>query len=237
MRLSAPVFHLKRLAKRLSRDRGIPLNKALDQIARKEGFSSWSLLAARSATHRPSAELLAGLSPGDLVLLGARPGHGKTMMALELIAEAVKAGRAGVFFTLEYNEKEAMDRFQSVGGHAGALNGNFRIDASDDISADHIVDRLRPAPKGTVAVIDYLQVLDQNRSKPNISKQVISLKRFAVESGVILVFISQIDRSFDLTPKPLPELSDVRLPNPLDLALFDKACFLKDGKSRIDVLN
>ncbi len=237
MRLSAPIFHLKRLAKRLSRDRGIPLNRALDHIAKQEGFSSWSLLAARSPVHRTSSELLARLSPGDLVLLGARPGHGKTMMALELIAEAVKTGRAGVFFTLEYNKEEALDRFRSVGGNPGALNENFQIDASDAISADYVVDRLKPASRGTIAVIDYLQVLDQNRTKPEISIQVSSLKSFAAKSGVIIVFISQIDRSFELTPKPLPELADVRLPNPLDLALFDKACFLKDGKSRIDMLH
>ncbi len=177
MRLSVPIFHLKRLAKRLSRDRGIPLNRALDHIARQEGFASWSLLAARSPVHRTSSELLARLSPGDLVLLGARPGHGKTMMALELIAEAVKAGRAGVFFTLEYNEEEALDRYRSIGGNPGALNENFQIDASDAISADYVVDRLKPASRGTIAVIDYLQVLDQNRTKPEISKQVSSLKR------------------------------------------------------------
>ncbi len=225
------------MAKRLSRDHGMPLNKALDHIARQEGFSSWSLLAARSSAHRPSSELFARLNPGDLVLLGARPGHGKTMMALELIAEAVRAGRAGVFFTLEFNEEEALDRFRSVGGNRRTLKDNFQIDASDAISAGHVIDRLRPAPRGTIAVIDYLQLLDQKRAKPEISKQVSSLKSFAAKSGVIIVFISQIDRSFELTSKPLPELSDVRLPNPLDLALFDKACFLKDGKTRIDMLN
>lgn len=237
MRLSAPIFHLKRLAKRRSRDRGIPLNKALDHIAGQEGYASWSLLAARLSADRPSSELLARLSPGDLVLLGARPGHGKTMVALELIAEAAGAGRAGVFLTFEYNEEEALERFRSVGGNPGTLNENFQIDASDAISADHIVDRLKSASRGTIAVIDYLQLLDQDREKPEISKQVSSLKNFAAKSGVIIVFLSQIDRSFELTSKPLPELADVRLPNPLDLTLFDKACFLSGGKARIDMLN
>lgn len=159
------------------------------------------------------------------------------MMALELIAEAVKAGRAGVFFTLEYNEQETLDRYISVGGHSGALDKDFRIDASDAISANYIIDRLRPASPGTIAAIDYLQVLDQSRTKPEVTEQVSALKNFAAKSGVIFVFISQIDRSFDLSPKPLPELVHVRRPNPLDLALFDKACFLNDGETRIDMLN
>ncbi len=32
--------------------------------------------------------------------------------------------------------------------------------------------------------------------------------------------------------KALPELKDVRLPNPIDLTLFTKACFLNDGEVR-----
>ncbi len=30
--------------------------------------------------------------------------------------------------------------------------------------------------------------------------------------------------------KPCPDLGDVRLPNPLDLKLFDKSCFLNNGQ-------
>jgi hypothetical protein len=45
-----------------------------------------------------------------------------------------------------------------------------------------------------------------------------------------MVFISQIDRKYDSTNRPIPTLEDIRLPNPLDLALFDKACFLHDGE-------
>ncbi len=32
--------------------------------------------------------------------------------------------------------------------------------------------------------------------------------------------------------KPFPDLDDVRLPNPLDLSLFDKLCFLNGGDIR-----
>ena len=44
--------------------------------------------------------------------------------------------------------------------------------------------------------------------------------------GLLVAFLSQIDRAHDLTARPYPDLRDVRLPNPLDLRLFDKACFL-----------
>jgi hypothetical protein len=89
MRLSAPIYRLKRQAKALSRHKKIPLNEALNSVARDEGFSSWSLLAAQASSTAPSRELYTRLSPGDLVLLGARPGHGKTVLGLELIVEAI----------------------------------------------------------------------------------------------------------------------------------------------------
>lgn len=99
MKLSAPVYRLKRQARVLSRAEGIPLYEALDHIAAKEGFTHWSLLVAHLSAASPASALFARLTPGDLVLLGARPGHGKTQLSLELTVEAMKSGRQGVFFT------------------------------------------------------------------------------------------------------------------------------------------
>lgn len=237
MKLSAPIYHLKRRAKTLSREETIPLNKALDRIARQEGFSSWSLLAASAAAATPSSELLAKLKPGDLVLLGARPGHGKTMMGLKLIVEALNLGRRGVFFTFEYTEADVLSRFKTVGGDIAIFDDLFEFDNSDAINADYIMDRLASAQPGTVVVIDYLQLLDQKRSNPELMVQVRALRAFARDKGLIIVFISQIDRSYDAAAKPCPDLADVRLPNPLDLSLFDKSCFINDGQVRIETTN
>lgn len=237
MKLSAPIYHLKRRARTLSREEGIPLNQALDSIARQEGFKSWSLLAAGAAAATPSSELLARLKPGDLALLGARPGHGKTMMGLKLIVDALKLGRRGVFFTLEYNETDIVSRFKTVGGDIAVFDDRFEFDNSDAINADYIMARLASAQPGTVVVIDYLQLLDQKRSNPELTVQVQALKAFARDTGMIIVFISQIDRSYDAVAKPCPDLDDVRLPNPLDLSLFDKSCFINDGQVRIETTN
>jgi replicative DNA helicase len=237
MRLSQPIFRLKHEAKKLSREAGIPLGEALNRLARKEGFSSWSLLAARASASRLSSKLFARLDPGDLILIGARPGHGKTMMGLGLIADALNAGRKSMFFTLEYNEDEVLKRFHSLGGDAEATKGNFRIDCSDAIDADYIIDLLASADRGTVIVIDYLQLLDRKRKSRNLSDQISALKSFADKTGIIIVCISQIDRSYELSGRSLPDMKDVRLPNPVDLTLFNKACFLNDGEMRIDAMS
>lgn len=98
MKLSAPLYRLKRKAKLLARDEKIPLHQALDRIAVHEGFSGWSLLAAKASAVAPASKVFARLQPGDLVLVGARPGHGKTLMSLELAVKAMKAGHRGVLY-------------------------------------------------------------------------------------------------------------------------------------------
>ena len=232
MKLSAPLYHLKRKAKLLSRSENIPLHAALDRIARQEGFTGWSLLAAKVTASAPAEKLFARLAPGDLVLVGARPGQGKTLMSLELAVQAMKSGSRAAFFTLEYTVKDMLDRFRAIGVAPQAFAGLFEFDSSDEISSDYIVRRLAGVPRGTFVVVDYLQLLDQKRDNPELMVQVRALQSFARDRGLIFVFISQIDRAYDPLKKSCPDLADVRLPNPLDLGLFSKTCFLNNGEVR-----
>lgn len=225
MRLSAPVYRLKRKAKLLSRAQKLPLHEALDQVAAAEGFPRWSLLA-ESAAASPAARLFAALAPGDLVLLGARPGQGKTLLSLELAVEAIRAGRTSSFFTLEYTEVEVLARLRAIGVDPVSLADKFTLDTSDAICADHVIARLAKADRGSLAVIDYLQLLDRRRDLPELNQQIRALRSFARVAGVILVIISQIDRSYDPAKKSCPDLRDVRLINQLDLGLFSHACFV-----------
>jgi replicative DNA helicase len=236
MKLSAPVYHLKRQAKSRARELGIPHNQALDQLARDEGFNSWSHLAASLANDSPAKTLFERARPGDLILLGARPGHGKTLMALELLAHAVHSGNHAMLFTLESTQQEVAQRLESIGQSLAALGDRFVSDNSDDISAEYIIQRLAQTAPGTVVVVDYLQLLDQKRENPDLLDQVKALKGFAELKKITIVFISQVDRSFENTRESdaTPRLTDVRMPNPIDLSLFNSSCFLHDGKVQIN---
>lgn len=151
-------------------------------------------------------------------------------MSLELAVEAMTSGHRAAFFSLEYTERDVIDRLRAIGVDPAQFVELFEVDCSDAISADYVVKQMAAAPRGTVIVIDYLQLLDQRRENPDVSVQVRALKSFARDRGLIVVFISQIDRSYDPAIKPCPDLDDVRLPNPLDLKLFDKTCFLNQSE-------
>ena len=106
MHLSAPIYVLKRKAKLLARGNDIALHHALDKVAIEEGFSSWSHLVFSSENENPAREILSQREAGDLALIGARPGHGKTLLGLELTAKASERGRKGYFFSLEILERD-----------------------------------------------------------------------------------------------------------------------------------
>ena len=237
IRRGCDVYSLKRLAKDLSRERKIPLHAALNRIAQEEGFASWSLLAARLSAESPARELLSQLGPGDLLLLGARPSHGKTLLGLELAVKTVQSGGCGWFFTLEWNTSDLLNGLRVLGEDPSAIGDRFGFDNSNAICASYIIDRLATVESGTVVVIDYLQLLDQKRENPELVAQVQSLKAFARDREIIVVFISQIDRSYDPLARPIPGLADVRLPNPLDLSLFYWTCFLNNGAIQVSAVN
>jgi replicative DNA helicase len=236
MKLSVPIFRLKRRAKLLARETRLPLHCALDTISRQEGFQSWSHLSAAFSGRGMASDMLAKLRPGDLVLLGARPGHGKTLLGLDLVIEAVRAGRRAFFFTLEDPEKIVVERLRRLGAKEAMIGKTLILDTSDDICAQHIIETAGGSA-GAMIVIDYLQLLDQQRRHPDLAVQVGALRSFAKATGSIVVVLSQIHRRFESTGKNLPDLSDIRLANPLDLTLFSKSCFVHDGRAQLEALS
>jgi replicative DNA helicase len=230
MKLSAPVFRLKREARTLARSKAIALNRALDEIAVREGFRSWSHLASVVRGLGLSTRLLSALEPGDLVILGARPGQGKTVLGIELLAEAAMSGRSSVFFSSECSYCDVRSKLSGSGYHDLEKSENFQIVLSDSVCAGKVQETLADSAPGTIAVIDYLQVMDQHRSQPPLGDQIEDLRRFAKTRRTTLVFLSQVHRSYDPKIRPLPGFADIRTTNPVDLSHFDKGCFLHEGE-------
>ncbi|MHA7773047.1 DNA helicase [Roseibium sp. M-1] len=227
MKFSAPVFRLKREARLLARRKSVALHLALDEIARREGYRSWNHLAANAQAQGPAARLLATLETGDMLVLAARPGQGKTVLGLEVLAEAERDGRRAVFFSAECTHQE-ISRSLSESGYQGAAS-RIDLELSDCLCASSITAALGDPVPGTIAVVDYLQVMDQRRSEPPLGQQIETLKQFAAARGAILIFLSQVHRSFDPARKALPDFTDIRTTNLLELAHFNKGYFLQNG--------
>jgi hypothetical protein len=158
------------------------------------------------------------------------------MMGLRLVIEAMRTGREAAFFSLEYTPRDMAERFRAIGVAPDAFAGRFTFDNSDAICAGYIIEKLDDAPAGALAVVDYLQLLDQRRDTPGLNAQMRALAAFARRRRLILVFLSQVDRGYDPALKAFPGLDDIRLPNPLDLSLFSKACFLNGGATRFHAM-
>jgi replicative DNA helicase len=230
MELSHPIYHLKRRAKLVSRTEGIPLHAALDRVAREQGFRTWGMLAAQVSAQGLPSGILRKLSSGDLLLLAGRPGQGKTVLSLELAIGALRRGGHVAFFTLEYTQTQVRRHVRELGEDPIKFAGRLLIDTSDEISATYISRVLVSAEPGTLVVVDYLQLLDQRRANAPLSDQVASLRALARERELIIVCLSQVDRAFEDAGRRVPSVTDVRLPNPADLSLFSKVCFIHEDR-------
>lgn len=232
MKLSAPLHLLKSHAKIIKKNNDISITEALNHVAQSEGYLSWSLLQAQQKLVYPNTkrEVLEYLNPGDLMLIGARPGLGKTQFALDILFQALDEGRHCYFFSLEYTSTNISTHFNKL------LDDNVNtrylsVDLSDDISASYIVEKTRNTiSTAGIILIDYLQLLDQKRSNPEIQEQIEILKSYAKEMKCIIIFISQLDRSFDENKKSLPKTNDIRMPNEFDLTLFNKLMLIHEDR-------
>ncbi len=233
MKLSAPVHILKGRAKELKLSRGMTMIEALNQIARKEGYNSWGLLQSKVKDFVPQTadELLAYLHPGDMLLISARPGLGKTVLALQLITQAIEEQRSCFFFSFDYTPKTFATKMSDLKISLQDIEPHLHTYFSDDICADYIIHQTdSTAKEGSLIVIDYLQLLDQKRSNPPLQQQIETLKKHAREKRCVLIFIAQIDRAFEQAEHSQASLRDIRLPNPLDLSLFNKSVFVQAGQ-------
>ena len=232
MKLSAPLHQLKSNAKKIKKDNNISLTEALNQVAKSEGYLSWSLLQAQQKRILPKTkeDILEYLQPGDLMLIGSRPGFGKTQCSLDILAQALDEKRHCYFFSLEYNQTNITKHFSQL--LTNDVTARYLlIDLCDDISANYIIEKTQDTiGSADIVVIDYLQLLDQKRSNPELQQQIESLKNYARKTKCIIIFISQLDRSFDVNKYALPRINDIRMPNKFDVLQFNKLMLIHENR-------
>ena len=183
---------------------------------------------------------ISGLNKSDLILLAARPGMGKTSMALNILLEAgKKSGKNVAFFSLEMSREQLALRlissecfvdnkklvtgklteedWEKVAVAADSLNrSRIFIDDDSSVSVADISAKCRRMDNLGLVIIDYLQLMSGSGGKNSdnrqqeISEISRSLKALARELNVPVIALSQLSRACESRQDHRPMLSDLR---------------------------
>ena len=182
--------------------------------------------------------VLVGMGEADLIILGARPGMGKTSFALNIATNvAVSSGKAVCVFSLEMSAEQLVSRLLSseamVTSYAlrsGQLTPedwkkladaavklsatNLYIDDTSGVTVTAMKAKLRRVENLGFVVIDYLGLMESERHSDNRAVEVgmISrgLKLMAKELRVPILCCAQLSRGTEGRTDKRPQLSDLR---------------------------
>ena len=182
--------------------------------------------------------VLAGMGKSDLVLIGARPGMGKTSFALNIATNVAKQTKKAVcIFSLEMSAEQLVNRVLSsealVNSYAlrtgeltpedwehlavasGELSGcDILIDDTSGMTVTAMKAKLRRVQNLGLVVIDYLGLMQGDRHNDNRVQEVSeisrSLKIMAKELMVPVICCAQLSRGPESRTDKKPMLSDLR---------------------------
>lgn len=182
--------------------------------------------------------VITGLNKTDLILIAARPGMGKTSLALNIAENvATKGGRTVAVFSLEMSSEQLAQRLlssqASVEGQllrTGELTGDdwvriamasqvlskadVYLDDTPGITVGEMKAKLRRLKKVDLVIIDYLQLMSTGRRDGNrvqeVSEITRNLKIMAKELNVPVITLSQLSRGPESRTDHRPMLSDLR---------------------------
>ena len=182
--------------------------------------------------------VLVGMGQSDLVLIGARPGMGKTSFALNIGVNVAKAtGKAVAIFSLEMSSDQLVTRVlssEAMVDSTSLRSGNISEEdwiklahaASDLAETNILIDdttgqtitamkaKLRRVKNLGLVIIDYLQLMQSDRKYESRVNEVgdisRNLKIMAKELGVPIICCSQLSRGPESRNDKKPMLADLR---------------------------
>lgn len=182
--------------------------------------------------------VLVGLGKGDLVLVGARPGMGKTSFALNIATNvAMKTNKTVCIFSLEMPDEQLVSRMissealvNSYNLRSGTLSEedwtkissaasklsqtNIYIDDTTSITVTGMKAKLRRMKNLGLVVIDYLQLMQSDKHTDNRVLEIGDISRglkiMAKELAVPVICCAQLSRASESRNDKTPMLSDLR---------------------------
>lgn len=183
---------------------------------------------------------ITGLQPGNLIVLAARPGMGKTAFAANVGMNFARRQEPVLFFSLEQSKLELAERLLSseacIDGNkirGGELDEHdrdkcmqaasrlgelpFHIDATATQTVSQIAARARLTKRRhglALVIVDYLQLITPDNRRDPREQQVATISRtlkiMAKDLEVPVIVLAQLNRECEKRPDKRPVLSDLR---------------------------
>ena len=182
--------------------------------------------------------ILVGMGDSDLILVGARPGMGKTSFTLNIASNvAISTKKAVCIFSLEMSAEQLVSRmisseamvnsralrsgqltpedWKKIADAAARLScTNILIDDTSGMTVTSMKSKLRRVENLGLVAIDYLQLMESERRSDNRALEVgeISrgLKLMAKDLRVPVICCAQLSRGPESRTDKRPQLSDLR---------------------------
>lgn len=184
--------------------------------------------------------VLVEMGRGDLVIVGARPGMGKTSFALNIATNVAKAsGKAVAIFSLEMSGEQLVTRilsseamidshnlrtgqlanedWENIADVISSLSGcEIYIDDTSALTTTDMKSKLRRLNNLGLVVVDYIGLMQTTAKSDNRAQQVgeisRNLKIMAKDFGVPFICCAQLNRGTESRPGQgkRPTLADLR---------------------------
>lgn len=195
-----------------------------------------------------------GWQPGDLIILGGRPGSGKTALTVAMMLGTAEAGEAVGYVSMEMGTVQLAIRSVAVNSHfhlnqltkEGFTKQEYftnlvgTIDAMrslpifiDDRPALTINEIKRKARQWKrkhglrVLFVDYLQLADgeSDNKRINVDEVARGLKNLAKELDITVIALSQLTREVEKQSPPRPRMLHLKESSGIEDAA-DAVCFI-----------
>lgn len=185
-------------------------------------------------------DLLVGLVPGQMTMIGARPGMGKAALALNIAVNAAKsAGKTVAFYSLDMSQEQLRTRMFSretdialikllnddltdderrrIAEAAASLNAlNIIIDDNPVTTVADMTAQCREIGNLGLVIIDYVQLLcsvhlsQREDYHRELSEISLNIKRMAKALNVPVICVSQLSSALEKRVDRRPVLNDFR---------------------------
>lgn len=211
----------------------------MDRLGRMSGENSEDYVGAKTG-YAQLDNYIGGLNNSDLLILGARPGVGKSAFALNIAVNTCKRNKKSVaIFSLEMGKEQLVSRMlssESMVNNYSLRSGQIEndewvklaqgaevlgglpiyIDDTAGITVPKMKAKLRRIKNLGLVIVDYLQLMESPNKHSNrvteVSEITRQLKLMAKDLNVPVLTLSQLSRIAERRDKSdkRPMLSDLR---------------------------